>query len=411
MVVLWLGVATAQAQCRQRCTTRLVDDDCEPHGDQFEPHESVRVAVACEEICTAVDGTIRSRTLRGGTPEDGLLHRLRRFGCRVDASVDIGDHGETCGDAAVYTVDLPASGRYRLGRHELVVRGSRSEVAPSSDEPFRGVPSDGFGGRCPALTPEERADVERILTERRAAAARRAAERRAAKERAEITACEGPDGARPPHCKRENTFWDVGDWEDHVRRGWSWESSGGGASSVYVVDQGRRTLLEGFVGSELRLGFRNVSAYQRGSWGLDGARWCAPALGCLVPIVMPTSAFVGNEHGLDVVGSIGRLYSSSSSYLSGSVGLRPLLRVSDGRLRSQSWIGSMLPEVGIRFAAEGRPDFYARWHAYPIDVRLGQHLALSWDGPVVGVSIPSDGSTVAMSLGSGISVAGLWGNR
>ncbi len=354
---------SAVAFCDEWCTPTLVDDNCGPSQDALVPGQRVKLAIACQRECKRPSLPITTREPR---PED-IPRELRQLDCRHPRPVTMRRTEVTCDQGKVYELTAPPPGRYAV-MQELLLEVTGHEVCPHGPAEPSPAPKTRLSG-----WEEQRRRGERLLAEA-----------------------------------------EVSDW-DRVKKDWSAEISNAGV--VILTQQDGEP--SAFVGGELRVGFRHTDRFDRGS-GSGGKgfsitpsknmRWCMPVLMCgmLGMIWAPPSSFMGNELGLDLVARLGRTYQAGDDALGWSVGLRPFFRVAaDDRLRSQSLLGSVLPELGVEFASTEPSALYARWHLYPIEVLVHPSLALSWDGPIAGLVIPLDGSPVAPTMGTGISITGL----
>jgi len=342
----------------------MVDAQCAPRAGPFTEGDAGRLAISCETVC---HGAPEQTSVREGQPGEVPV-RFRRHGCHYEDPVSLVRSDATCGVARVYTFTVPSPGRYRIAGRWVEVSG----------EPLA----------CPEPPPEVQVRLD--AKEAAKAAERRESERKAAERRAS-------------------------EW-DEAKRDWNAELTAASSVTLIPRDGEPRALL----GGELRVGFRRTKRYEKSSGGggkgfsistSEGARWCMPIVMCMAfgALLAPPSSFVGNDQGLDLVGRVGRSFQPGLDVVTAEVGLRPFLRVAaDNRLRSQSLVGSFLPEVGLHLHDGGPSAFYARWSAYPIDVLLGRRFAISWDGPLLGLVVPFDGTAVAPTLGTGLSLTGIF---
>ncbi len=386
----------AQAAAPGGCTARLVDDKCQPHSGVFDDGDTMRVATVCEFTSTA--SPPKPPTLYPPTRPDLAQMTLARSGCKYPVKVELKRTEDRCGPAVVYELELEKQGRYTFFGQRLTVGDPDPDDQPPPEESYGGFPDDGFGGACPA-PPED------ILAQIQAKAELERQERESA---AIPTKCRRIGASTDPDClPKEKTFWEATDWDDTAREGWSVE-----LAAAPVVRSVFGLGLEGsFVGSEVRIGFRRTHDYS--ARGTEGLRWCMPVAACmLLGIFAPASSWVGNEHGLDLVVGLGQQFDPRGDSVGGSIALRPILRVAaHNRFRSQSWVGSLLPEVGLRFADSREPDLFLGWSIYPVDIRLGRNLAVGFDGPVISPSFPLDGTPMRFWIGTGLSLSVLAGER
>jgi hypothetical protein len=379
------------------CTARLVDDECQPHSGVYDEGDTMRVATVCE--LTTEAGKPSPKRIYEPSPAELERMLLERSGCKYPVEVQLRKTDEHCGAAVVYEVELEEPGRYTFFRQRLTVGEPDLEGQPGSDESFGGLPDDGFGGACPEPPAEIVAQLQ----------AKREAERMQREIAALPPQCLGVAPWTHPEClPKTMTEWEVTDWD--ARKGWSVELAASPVvrSVLGVGPEGS------FAGAEFRFGFRRTDRYSSHSIigdGSEGLRWCMPLVACaLVGLFAPTSSWVSNDYGLDLVAGLGRQFDAGGETLAGSIAFRPILRVAaENRFRSQSWIGSLLPEVGLRFADSREAEVFFGWSIYPVDLRLGRNLALGWDGPVIAPSFPLDGAPMRLWVGTGLSLTVLAG--
>ena len=182
------------------------------------------------------------------------------------------------------------------------------------------------------------------------------------------------------------------DWED--RRGWVWEAAAG--AWVGATD-GRRVGVAGVAA----FGLHRMVRYSRGRHheksddlfpSSDATRWCA-SFACLGLglLFMPAGVFAGNEIGVDA------RFVAHPDLARGS--LKPVLRFSSGRLRTTSFIGALLPELGVQSRSAVGTDAAISWSVFPIDVRIASGLALALAPLRAGVLVHLDRRGVDGDLG------------
>lgn len=192
------------------------------------------------------------------------------------------------------------------------------------------------------------------------------------------------------------------------RSGVRWEASVGGV--VGLLD-GRDALgareSAGFYGGTLSFGLHHVGTYYRATVFATNTSWealCAPVLCLGAFFVMPTSAFLGNERGIDLRGRLARDLGVFDGWRA-SLGVRPIFRVArESRLRTASFIGAIAPELGLEWGAHRAINVYLGWSPYPIGLWLAQHLALEWDTVELAPHVALDGTGVFLRVGTSITV-------
>jgi len=359
-IVIVAGRAGAEPRCSSRCEMALIDDACHPHVGPYTPDDEIKVHLTCHQTCRDRGQTWKSPRF---VERHNLPKRIWQKGCRYPSPVHPHPSQASCQDGEVFAFASPGPGKHRLDhRFDLTILGDGSTT-------------------CPPPPPAVRARLRAEEKQRQELEARSEA--------------------------RKDAEW------DRVRKSWGSELATGGTATW-----GDRDAPYGFVGAEVRMGPRLTRDFELGGGGGEfsiskskGARWCMPVLMCgaIGVLFAPESSFVGNEHGFDVVGRVDRALVPGNDSLTGAVGLRPHLRVAaDDRLRTQSLVGVFAPELGFNVAPRELTGFYAKWHLYPVDVLLSRHVALSWDGPVIGVAVPFHGNPVTATVSSSLSVSGLF---
>jgi hypothetical protein len=143
-----------------------------------------------------------------------------------------------------------------------------------------------------------------------------------------------------------------------------------------------------------------------GSLEVESFRWCVPIVMCagIGMIFAPTGAILANDFGVELrVGGVGEGGAREGGALRAS--LRPTLRYGSGAVRTGTFLGILVPEVGV--VAPTRPSPVAitvAWSVYPVDVLVAPGLALAIDPVRAGVHVPVDGSPAGADVGSEITV-------
>jgi hypothetical protein len=179
-------------------------------------------------------------------------------------------------------------------------------------------------------------------------------------------------------------------WDD--RRGWVWEAAAG--AWVGATD-GRRVGVAGVAAFGLHRMVRYARHRSEKGGDLpesDATRWCA-SLGCLGLglLFMPPGVLLGNELGVDA------RFVAHPDLARGS--LKPVLRFSSGRLRTTSFVGALLPELGVQSRAGTGTDAAISWSVFPIDIRIASGLALGLDPLRAGLLVHLDRRGVDGDLG------------
>jgi hypothetical protein len=189
-------------------------------------------------------------------------------------------------------------------------------------------------------------------------------------------------------------------------RGWDDERSPSGWATEHALGVDVRFPLPGYgVGAALRSGVHRVRSYsKRGLFsesgekfnydlGTDAASWCAPIL-CFGfgVFFMPEDALFGNELGADLELTAHALdEGAEKDSWSVAAYVRPSLRVSRGRWRSQSLFGALAPDVGGWFR-DHRGGIGLGWSVYPLGFHLHDRYALEPEPLRIGLEIPFDGA-------------------
>lgn len=194
-------------------------------------------------------------------------------------------------------------------------------------------------------------------------------------------------------------------WED--RSGWSTEIAVG--NGVGVVGRGDATGI--IADTTVRVGFHRVGAFHGKSLlGLHASElsWCMPLAMCGGPIglfIGPTSGFVGNEIGFDVAAHLLHGVSGEATSFGYAVGVRPALRIArDSRFRTASFVGALLPELGLAFPNGRSHEVYFEFSLYPVAATLTREIAVQWEVLRERFGIPLDGTRASITVGTGLSV-------
>ncbi len=160
----------------------------------------------------------------------------------------------------------------------------------------------------------------------------------------------------------------------------------------------------------IRIGLHKVGAYHEKSViGLSGSglAWCAPILMCgpVGPLVTPTGAILGNELGVDVTAHLLSGVSGDTSPFGAALGVRPTFRVArDSRFRTASWLGSLMPEVGLAFPSGRSREVYFEFNPYPIAATLTREVAIQLDVLRERIGVPLNGDHATITIGTSLSV-------
>jgi len=425
----------ANGTCMRRCEARLVDASCNAKpGNPWPAGLPLRVWTLCTDFCSAPGGPVNRRE-HGPSAEELAGIEVWRKGCSAPEPLRWTVTEQACGQATLALADRSVGpGTYEIRRvseiGEVVVLGAKEADCPS-EEAYR----DRLAQE--QLERERQEQRERLEAEeqgreqqerlRREWQARIAEQQRQCRPpngwNAWKRACLAPPppaSAAPPAPPARSSpapgFWEDGDWEDG-RDEWGWTLSLGATARLLRRDRddnAEEKIRRGLVGGTIAAGFRHFSDYRGesmleaglgGDSTVQGLVWCAP-VGCGIGglLIMPLEAFVGNEHGLDVRGHFARDYREETDGFTGGVSFRPILRVSrDSRFSTGTFFGGLLPEVGLQFPTDQATELFFSWSYFPIDLRIGHYLALSWDGVTVGPTVPLDGDGVWVSIGTGLS--------
>lgn len=161
-------------------------------------------------------------------------------------------------------------------------------------------------------------------------------------------------------------------------------------------------------GGTFSVGLLHYEHVRRSSWSIEGFKWCASVAGCggLGMLFMPPDSVLGNELGLDLRVGVGQeMQQGAPTTTSTSIGVRPVFRYSGrGRVRTGTLVGSLLPEWGYRHSQQSGWDTHLYWWLVPVDILASRHMAVSWDGLGIGMSIPLNGEKVAFAMTSNLSL-------
>lgn len=186
------------------------------------------------------------------------------------------------------------------------------------------------------------------------------------------------------------------DWDD--REDLVWEAGSGFWLGISANEGARASVSPGVVAF---LGLHTMVEWPRErheKWSMpevEATRWCAP-IACLGLglIVAPTGVVLGNEIGAELRGVYGAETREGDGSLA-RISVRPVFRYARGALRTQSFVGFLLPELGAQLREGEGPAFAMAWSIYPIDWRVDGPLALSLDPLRVGALIaPESGVSV-----------------
>ena len=418
----------ASATCMERCTIQPVDASCQPWPDKPWPGaRPLRVALSCFVSCSAPGGpTSTSESGWDAAYIDGL--EVWRDGCAAPEPIELARVEPSCGKSSV----VVANGALASGTYQLRGGGTMVPLIVAGAPPGPCPHEEAYRERLE----KERLEQERLVRERQDQIRREQQARDEERRRQCLppnqwsqvgSYCKVP----PPHSEQPpdkapapdeapapvvTSFWDDGDWKDD-RDAWGFSASLGAwawAQARSGDDGSDESSKRGQVGGLVAAGFRHFAVYRgqsilEGAFGgdttVDGLVWCAP-VGCGVIglFLMPADALVGNEHGLDLRASFSRDYREGADGFIAGVALHPFARVSrDSRFSTGTFFGVILPEVGLQFPVDTDPEMFFHWFSFPIDLRVGRYLALSWDGLGTGPVIPLDGSRVGLSVGTGLS--------
>lgn len=186
------------------------------------------------------------------------------------------------------------------------------------------------------------------------------------------------------------------DWDD--RDDLVWEAGTGFWLGLTANEGARASASPGVVGL---FGLHTMVNWRRErheKWSMpevEATRWCAP-IACLGLglIVAPTGVVLGNEIGADLRGVYGAETRSGEGSLA-RISLRPVFHYARGTLRTQSFVGFLVPELGLELREGREPAFAMAWSIYPIDWRVHGPMALSLDPLRVGALVtPERGSSL-----------------
>lgn len=160
-------------------------------------------------------------------------------------------------------------------------------------------------------------------------------------------------------------------WDD--RTGTTWEI-GGAPTLTRIIDRREPTDGGTHLGGTAMIGVHRMllrSPRHESLFGaIEATRWCVPVACFGVGIFFsPRDLMLGNELGVDLrVGGGADLVRAA---------VRPVLRYAVGRFRTPSYLGFVVPEVGVArmFAAE-RTFLAVTWPVFPVDVRVNEALAI-----------------------------------
>lgn len=154
--------------------------------------------------------------------------------------------------------------------------------------------------------------------------------------------------------------------------------------------------------------------YWHGEWDDEGlaiqdATALAPFAPLAIPIfltVIPKGSLLGNETGMRV--------RAGATYLPSEGGERSALRVSLGfvgrsapdesHVRSTSFAGAVLPELGVAWVPGERSAFTMGWNPFALAFRVGARTAFEWRIASVQLMFPMDRGDFVASVGTGVSV-------
>ena len=384
--MLWATSSMATGVRQLRIT--LLAGECEPLGQRTPSSETpLRLAAVFEDLTRAPGGAAHVEQVSLRTPDFEAIE-LKRVDCPLPEPIEVTPGSYTCGYARVGVTSAPLPpGRYTI--------------------PGAGLVFEVVGGP-PAPCPSE--EAYRVLADKR----REARERRAALERERLRRArlreEEERNRRPPVPSDAH-------WEDR-RSKWGLVTSAGVVGSTSTYSSSENDQHSAFVGGLASFGVRHFTRFdsrsplselsERSDNTVEELVWCAPVL-CWVAgmLLMPGQAVIGNEHGLDLRVGVGRDYRRDSTGTALSLALRPIAHVSRGsRFSTASTVGTLLPELGVLLSSGAEDALFIRWHVLPIDLRLGRHVALSWDGVTVGPLISFDGPTF-YTVGTALTLQGL----
>lgn len=196
------------------------------------------------------------------------------------------------------------------------------------------------------------------------------------------------------------------------RSGWNTELVAGQGLGVFGGRDADSVHRSGVVGdATIRLGIHHVGRFHDKS--LIGVRassvaWCMPLMMCGgAPglLLGPTSGFLGNELGVDLAAHVFYGVSADAPRLGFALGVRPTFRVArDSRFRTASYVGSLLPEVGLAFPSGRARELYVELSLYPIAATITRQLGVQWDVLRERIGIPLDGARVNITASTSISL-------
>lgn len=156
-----------------------------------------------------------------------------------------------------------------------------------------------------------------------------------------------------------------------------------------------------------------VTLYWHGEWdeesvAISEASGLAPLAPLAIPLLalIPKGALVGNETGLRL--------RAGATFLPGRRGEQHALRASlgfvgrsapdEGRIRSTSFVGAWLPELGVAWIPGDRAAFTMGWNPCALAFRVGARTAFEWRVASVQLLFPIEEGEFVASVGTGVSV-------
>ncbi len=199
-------------------------------------------------------------------------------------------------------------------------------------------------------------------------------------------------------------------WEE--RTGWNTELVAGHGIGLFGGREAGGGHRSGVVGdATIRVGVHHVGRFHdKGLLGIRASSlaWCMPLMMCggLPGLLMgPTSAFAGNELGVDLAAHVFYGLGAEAPPLGFALGVRPTFRVArDSRFRTASYLGSLLPEVGLAFPSARARELYLELSLYPIAWTVTRQLGVQWDVLRERLSIPLDGAPVTVTVATSLSL-------